>query len=251
MRIEPRDSPRLKKQREENEKRLFSQGFTEKKNLGGGVFQYKKPTPKKEEPRDLETIFEAIKKQQEDEKSEKDMKKKLKDQEEKKSSYYGLLSQVKPESDDESIVGSSFNKMIGGGMGGGFIGSMGGLESASMRLADAAARREAGLIGIRGMEETGLQQLRGEQETGLQSLKGEQGISLQQLIGEQEYGLQTLRGQQERGIGAWRQPVPGQLDPFASYWENYNKAYGQPIGTSSKSGPRTFKWAGGESIAAA
>jgi hypothetical protein len=160
MKIKPKDTPRLKKQREENEERLFSQGFTEKKDLGGGVFQYSKPI--------VENINE----------------------------------------EDESIVGSSFNKMLGGN-----LPSMSSLEAASMRLADAAAKREKELIAARGA---------------------------------QEYGLQTLRGQQQGGFGIWQQ-----RDPFASYWENYNKAYGQPIGTSSKSGPRTFKWAGGESIAAA
>ena len=53
------------------------------------------------------------------------------------------------------IIGSSFNRMTSGGQGGsgGFIGSMGGLEAASMRLADAAAVREKGLIGAKAEQE--------------------------------------------------------------------------------------------------
>jgi hypothetical protein len=52
-----------------------------------------------------------------------------------------------------SMVESSFGRMIGGSpSGGGFIGSMGGLEAASMRLADAAAKRERETIGY----ETGM-----------------------------------------------------------------------------------------------
>jgi len=98
-----------------------------------------------------------------------------------------------------SMVESSFNKLMSG-EGGGFIGSMSGLEAASMRLADAAARREAALTGFRGQEERTLQGLRGQQEYGLQGLRGRQDIELQQLRGQQETGLQGLRGQQEFGL---------------------------------------------------
>ena len=53
------------------------------------------------------------------------------------------------------IIGSSFNRMTSGGQGGsgGFIGSMGGLEAASMRLGTAATEREKGLIAARGQQE--------------------------------------------------------------------------------------------------
>jgi hypothetical protein len=122
-------------------------------------------------------------------KQEEEKQKGLEEEEARKSSAYGLLSQAPSESYNNFVVGSSFNKMIGGNGGGGFIGSMGGLEAASMRLADAASKREAGLIGIRGIEETGLQKLRGQQETSLQGLRGQQEKSLQELRGEQEYGL--------------------------------------------------------------
>lgn len=137
-------------------------------------------------------------------KQEEEKQKGFEEEEARKSSAYGLLSQAPSESYDDSVVGSSFNKMIGGGMGGGFIGSMSGLERASMRLADAAAKREAGLIGIRGIEETGLQKLRGGQEYGLQTLRGQQERSLQELRGEQEYG-----------IGKWGKKESPPAEPFS------------------------------------
>jgi hypothetical protein len=71
--------------------------------------------------------------------------------------------QTQPKEQD-SLINSSYSKMIGKN---GFYGSMQGLEAASMRLADAAAKREQSLIGARGSQERSLQKLRGEQELDL------------------------------------------------------------------------------------
>jgi hypothetical protein len=81
---------RLEGQRANNEGVMSAQGFTQKKDLGGGMTQYTRP-------------------------------------------------------EVGGAVGSSFGKMMGGSpqMGGGMGGGMGvgGLEAASMRLADAASKR--------------------------------------------------------------------------------------------------------------
>jgi hypothetical protein len=93
LRQQEGQAKRLESQRANNEGVMSAQGFTQKKDLGGGMTQYTRP-------------------------------------------------------EAGGAVGSSFGRMMGGspqmggGMGGGgFIGSMGGLEAASMRLADAASAR--------------------------------------------------------------------------------------------------------------
>jgi len=69
-----------------------------------------------------------------------------------------------------SMVESSFGRMIGGSpSGGGFIGSMGGLEAASMRLADAAARREKDLISTRGAQDVAVMKAKSAQEQELEA----------------------------------------------------------------------------------
>jgi len=76
------------------------------------------------------------------------------------------INQPEQPKSQPSMIGDSFSKM-GMGSSGGFYGSMQGLEAASMRLADAAAKREQSLIGARGSQERSLQKLRGQQELDL------------------------------------------------------------------------------------
>ena len=108
----------------------------------------------------------------------------------------------------ESLLESAYSQVMGRSAGGtqgqyqegskglskgGFYGSMPQLESASMRLADAALGREM-LAG----------EYSGQQEYKLQGLRGTQDIGLQGLRGYQELGLQAqrLQAEQEASRGA-------------------------------------------------